>query len=352
VGSQVEVRQRAREPRRGRRARHRPPDRRSRRRPSGHSALPESLAQCRASRDPRARAVEDGIGRKQRPSPPVRGCRPTGILVSTLQGEESVIREGSNRPVSANERRKGRQVWAIARRVAVPVIPLLLGAGAMALLLDSGTVHLPPIGSGSGSSSAAPAKVVVAAPATGKATPNRPNRQVAPARSVPSAPATTGSTAAAVPASSSPTSSAPQQSSPGFRQLPTPRQPPGGEGTPFAPAGPPAAARKFPPPAAPPGLALGHEKHGLAAKPPKPPKPEHHGPPNKPPKPPKFHGPTGKPPKPERHGPPGSPPGPKHHVPPGHARKEDKVKPCHSSGDKGHGPHGEGHGPHGHGHGH
>ena len=281
--------------------------------------------------------------------------------------------------MSANERRKGREVWAIARRVAAPVIPLLLGATATALLLDSGTVHLPPIGAGPGSNSANPAKVVVAAPTTTKATSKR---HVSPTHSGPSVSAPTGSTALGrttgaaldrpflhyqldllkqvpeigVPASSSGTSTASghsRSSSSTFhgRLPPTPRQPGAGPSTPLiAPPGPLAAAAKHPEAAAPP-------KPAEPPKPAKPPKPKHHGPPGKPAKPSKLHGPpghdhhgpSGKPAKPK---PPKPPKAPKHHASPGKARKEDKVKPRHVAGDKGHGPHGEGHGSHGRGHDH
>ena len=63
--------------------------------------------------------------------------------------------------MSANER--GKRLWVTARWVAVPLIALLLGAAAMALLLDSGGVHLPSIASGHDSGSASPplARVVV-----------------------------------------------------------------------------------------------------------------------------------------------------------------------------------------------
>ncbi|MGZ4372528.1 MAG: hypothetical protein ACXVRQ_10070, partial [Gaiellaceae bacterium] len=73
--------------------------------------------------------------------------------------------------MSANERGT-RGIWVIARRVAAPLIALLIGAAAMALLLDSGTTHLPSIGTRSGSPPP-PEKIVVSAPATSHATHHR-----------------------------------------------------------------------------------------------------------------------------------------------------------------------------------
>jgi hypothetical protein len=57
--------------------------------------------------------------------------------------------------------------------VAAPVIPLLLGAAAMALILDSGTTRLPPIGSGARSSAPPPEKIVVSPSAAGKSVHHR-----------------------------------------------------------------------------------------------------------------------------------------------------------------------------------
>ena len=84
--------------------------------------------------------------------------------------------------MSTNERGKWLALGAAARRAAAVLIPLLIGAGATALILDSGTAHLPPIASGSGSNSASPPpeKVVVAAAPTSKPAHHQ---QVAPTRS-------------------------------------------------------------------------------------------------------------------------------------------------------------------------
>ena len=55
-----------------------------------------------------------------------------------------------------------RTTWlaVAARRVAAPTAALLLGAAAMALLLDSGTPRLPSAGSGSRFASPPPEKAM------------------------------------------------------------------------------------------------------------------------------------------------------------------------------------------------
>src|ERR1700751_4198199 len=85
------------------------------------------------------------------------------------------------------------QLARIARRAALVGIPLLLGAGAMALFLDSGTLHLP---STAGISSAPPAEsVVVSAPAHHRPV-HAPRAPVAPTPA-PVAPVTAPSTSTA-----------------------------------------------------------------------------------------------------------------------------------------------------------
>ena len=62
---------------------------------------------------------------------------------------------------------RGSQFQAVAKTAAATAVPLLLGAAAMALILDSGTVQLPPLAPGS--RPAAPptaAKIIVAPPAS------------------------------------------------------------------------------------------------------------------------------------------------------------------------------------------
>src|SRR5512133_3725500 len=76
---------------------------------------------------------------------PIRVAGRADLLYPCTKAEGGPSREGEERPVSANENGKWLAIWVIARRVAAPVIPLLLGAAAAALILDSGTVHLPPI---------------------------------------------------------------------------------------------------------------------------------------------------------------------------------------------------------------
>src|SRR5512133_3812905 len=96
---------------------------------------------------------------------PARLAVRADLLYPCAEAEGGLSREGEERPVSANGSGKWVAIWVIARRVAAPVIPLLLGAAAAALILDSGTVHLPPIRAGAGASAAAPEKVVVSTPA-------------------------------------------------------------------------------------------------------------------------------------------------------------------------------------------
>ena len=101
-------------------------------------------------------------------SAPTRVAVRPGFLLFLVLGRGRPVQKGEERPVSANEGGKLLALWAAARAVAAPLIPLLLGAAAMALLLDSGTVHLPPIRSGARSSSPPPERVVVSSPAPTK----------------------------------------------------------------------------------------------------------------------------------------------------------------------------------------
>src|SRR5205814_1663418 len=106
------------------------------------------------------------LHRKQRTSAPYPGLPSDRVsCIPVPRPREARPGKGSERPVSANESGKWLAIWVVARRVAAPLIPLLLGAAAMALLLDSGTVHLPPIRAGAGSSSAPAEKVIVSPPA-------------------------------------------------------------------------------------------------------------------------------------------------------------------------------------------
>src|SRR5207253_2245260 len=239
--------------------RHRRPDTRSRRRRSGRSGLRESRTQCRAWHLPRARSASGTI----RPETAV-GAVGRG-LSSDQDSCISALRARKRHPgrekrrVSAKES-SGREIGGTARRLAAPAIALLFGAGAMALLLDSGTVHLPPVGPGPGSAPAT--KIAVSSPATHK---QAHKRQVTPpASSGAAAPTVSGSTATGATATPSTTRSAPPPSSSHFRQRPTPRQPPGGTSGSTAPTATPAAtpqaAGKLPAAAAQHGLALGHEK--------------------------------------------------------------------------------------------
>src|SRR5580765_5697363 len=115
--------------------------------------------------------------------------------------------KGRKRPVSANENGKWVAIWVIARRVAAPVIPLLLGAAAMALILDSGTVHLPPIRAGAGSSAAPAEKVVVSPPAVHRAH----HRAVTPANTAAPTSSATGTTTSGVNTSPTQAGAAPKQ---------------------------------------------------------------------------------------------------------------------------------------------
>jgi hypothetical protein len=267
--------------------------------------------------------------------------------------------------VSANEGAKWLAVWGVARRVAAPAIALLLGAAAMTLLLDAGTVHLPSVGSGSRFSSPPPESVVVTAPARtthahGHAaaphvTHSAPQTAVTPTASA-------GSTAPpSTPVSAAPTAPVSHHPHPVVvHNRPTPKPAPHAAprtgGPPVTPTATPHAAPKAPAShgqalghlkAHPPGLALGHEEHpklhALSHAHP------HHGPPAHARALGHVH-----------HGPPSTPPGHLHHTPPGLARKAETPRPRHVPPARGHGhethesqgeSHGEGH-SHGRGHGH
>src|SRR5207253_4945205 len=140
-------------------------------------------------------------------------------------------------------------IWVIARRVAAPLIPLLLGAAAMALLLDSGTVHLPPIRAGAGSSPAPAEKVVVSPPAVHRTH----HRAVAPANTAaPTSPAT-GTPTAGVNTSPTQAGAPPQQAATGGKPASQPTPPATGKTAappaPIAePPAPPAVAGELPKP--------------------------------------------------------------------------------------------------------
>jgi hypothetical protein len=247
------------------------------------------------------------------------------------------------RPVSANESGRWGAVWVVARQVAVPVVALLLGAAAMALLLDSGTVRLPSAGSRAGAPPSPPEKVVVSSPSTTPSVPTH-RRPATPATSTAPASVAHATTGAATQAAAG-TGTGPQHSAPSAK--PPASQQPAPSGTSASPAplvAPPAVSpgsteagtAESPPPARTHhGLALGHEKNHV---PPGPAEPSEraklkpHGPPPKAP----------------------GPPTPDHHTPPGQARKEDQSRPDHGHGDNGEGHgrdhgqgHSEGHGQHG-----
>lgn len=248
--------------------------------------------------------------------------------------------------MSTNQSGKWLALWVVARRVAAPVIPLLLGAAAMALLLDSGTVHLPPIRSGAGSSAAPAEKVVVSPPAV-----HRTHHPVVtfPKPAAPATPAA-GTTASGVNTSPGEAGSAPQQVATGGKPASKPKPPTSSVVAPTPPPAespaPPAAAGKLSEPAETPtphGLKAPKAPKGSKEQPKQPKHPAHPEPP--------------KPPGHEHAHPHGPPLGHAHHVPPGLAKREGHPKPRHSHGgeDDGHdhGSHGsEGHGSHGRGHGH
>src|SRR3954469_1285945 len=155
------------------------------------------------------------------------------FLYPCAKAERCPSREGEERPVSANGSGKWLAIWLIARRVAAPVIPLLLGAAAMALLLDSGTVHRPPIRAGAGSSAAPAEKVVVSPPAVHRAH----HRAVAPANTAaPTSPAT-GTTTSGVSTSPTQAAAAPQQAATGEKPAlqPEPKPKPAATGKTAAP---------------------------------------------------------------------------------------------------------------------
>ena len=233
----------------------------------------------------------------------------------------------------ANEGGTLLALWVVARRIAAPLIPLLLGAAAMALLLDSGTVHLPPIRSSAGAPSSAPAeKIVVTSPTTvhrarhEPATPakghTRTSAASGPAAAGSSAPPLTSSASATTPSSSGTHATSPKR--PPVSAAPAPTKP-------VQQPAPPAADRK-------------------ATKPPEPRESEKGAPHLTPPGyavahrtgPPPGHGnPHGSPPGHafgHRHG---APPGHEYHVPPGQAKKANHPRPHHSQG---HEEHGRGHG--------
>lgn len=303
------------------------------------------------------------------------------------------MRKGEIRPLSANERGKGRAIWELARVAAAPLVALVLGGAAMALILTSGNGLLPPHlrpigigGGGPGSSSATPppAKVVVTSPPLATHThhrsviPTRPSRSapttgaVAPAQGHAKAhpvsrsthhspqagghhkpPTTSGGGGPTTPTPTTPTPTTPTPTTP-TPTTPTPTQPPpkmGGNDD--QEKGSSGHGRGTPR-----GRAVGHRDHfppGQACK-------SHHSPPcgravgyrhDVPP----GHA------KHDQHAAPShegdddqgsdqgngnhAPSGHAHHVPPGQARKEDPPRPSHSHGhshgDEGHGSHGQGH---------
>jgi hypothetical protein len=183
--------------------------------------------------------------------------------------------EKGGRQVPADESGRGGQIQGVARSAAAVAVPLLLGAAAMALILDSGTVQLPPLGPGA--RSAAPptaAKVIVSPPATvGHST----HRATGPA-TAPAAGGTPAAGAGAAGGGSAPTNlitgagapasaPTPKHSSGGSSGGPAPGSTGGGSGsgtpTTTTPEPPqqPTTATTVTKPAHPHGLALGHEKN-------------------------------------------------------------------------------------------
>ncbi len=97
-----------------------------------------------------------------------------GFLYLWLKAGGGPSGKGRKRPCRPTKAGNCSQWGQPLGEVAALLIPLLLGAAAMALLLDSGTVHLPPIGSGARSASPPPERVVVSSPApTGRSTTGR-----------------------------------------------------------------------------------------------------------------------------------------------------------------------------------
>jgi hypothetical protein len=250
--------------------------------------------------------------------------------------------------VSANQSGKWG-VWAIVQRAAPLTIAVLLGAGAMALLVDAGTVQPPSIGSRA-ASPPLPEKVVVSPsiPAQANHRPAASTASTAPQTSV--APVAGGPTAPSASAAP-PTGSSDSPQSSGAGKQAAPKTPSTGEGSPTIAAPPPPLAAS---PAQtdlshghakphPLGLGHGQEDHPAGA----PPHPVYQVHPAHPP-----------------HPDPGPPPGHLKHTPPGLARKAEPPRPHHDSGhrppgrgqgddgDSSHGnSHGEGHAAHGHGRG-
>jgi hypothetical protein len=150
--------------------------------------------------------------------------------------------------VSANERGSGSAIWVLARRVAAPLIALLLGAASTALLLDSGTVRLPSIGS---SASSPPPEKIVVSPSR-RAQPH--HRSVAAAR--PAASRTSAPPAPSGPVT--PAASARPQAAPRTRRAPkqAPTAAPSAPAPPITPTTPPARVT----PAAPTGTALARSR--------------------------------------------------------------------------------------------
>jgi len=263
--------------------------------------------------------------------------------------------------VSADDNGIGRAILLVARLAAVPVLALLLGGVAVALVLDSGSGNLPsPSGHGSGSRSPSTPAQKVAVPSSRTVTrahhgPPAPTSTAAPAPVTTPAPG--GSVRLGGHAATSPVSRQVPQAPTGGNQ---PATQPGGApvpGTPPTTTQPPATrpSAGVPPPgsqedqenqaaspASPPGLVLGHRNHvppgqarkGQAARP----RGRAVGHRNHPPGLALGH---------RRHLP-GVPVGPPDHVPPGHARRG-------SRGDDGseqdHGSHGHSAEAHGHSHG-
>jgi hypothetical protein len=143
-------------------------------------------------------------------------------------------------PVPADEPGKGRGLLAIARVAGPPLAALILGGAAMALILDSGgTVRLPAVRSGPGSSSAGsvPAeKVIVPSPATKpthahhRVVPSKIAQTPTPASTAPVV-AGSGSTGSSGHPATSPVSRTGHQSQSGGNQPPKPPARSGGSGS-------------------------------------------------------------------------------------------------------------------------